>query len=65
MRRFTFLLALPVILVAACAEGPVDPPVAAPDAISASAQKDSVPPPQEPGSGTTTTSGGLAMGSGT
>jgi hypothetical protein len=64
MRRFTILLALPVILVAACDESPVDPPAAVPAALSASVQQDSVPPASEPDSSTMTTSGGILIGSG-
>jgi hypothetical protein len=64
MRRFTFLLAL--LVVAGCnAEGPVDPRANAPVGISASVQTDTMPATEAPDSTSTTSSGGILIGSGT
>jgi len=62
MRRFALPIPLIALLVAGCdADGPLDPPAAAPPAISASVQNDSTPEP----SPAEASNGGIMIGSGT
>lgn len=61
MRRFAYVIAVSVCLVAGCAESPVEPRAAAPAEHSADIRTDTtqVPPPAN------TRDNGVGMGSGT
>ena len=65
MRRFAFLIATSACLAAGCAKSPVGPPPAAPSGVSASAQRDTLPPPATRESANTGENGGILIGSGT